>query len=398
MSVVFDDTAALAGRPGVHALVAGVSHYRHLQGGAGPPAPDGFGLRQLSSTALSASRIRDWLLERRARLPVPLATLRFLASPSAGEVGVDARLATATPCTRRNFTAACREWRAQAATHAQNQTIFYFAGHGLQRSRSDAVMLFEDFGDPAEGPLTNAAELMNIFDGMAPPADTTRPMPQTQLYFVDACRVVPTSTLNFQALSVPDVLPVELVVRDDRQAPIFFATVSGDLAFALPNEQTLFCKALLASLNGAAGTPTQDDQGNVRWQVSAQSLNRALNTFFDALTAVPGSSQEFSLGGLPTGDPVVHFLDGPPAVELSLEIDPVDALPFARIDIVGAGGNALQAPPQPLVPHPFVTTVPAGIYTIRVTIQPPDGRFRDLPGNAGAMLPPRVAIRRRVTP
>jgi hypothetical protein len=395
MSLVFDDTANLTGNPGLHALVAGVSRYRHLPGGDGPPAVDGFGLQQLSSAALSASRVRRWLLDRRERLAVPLATCRFLASPSEGERAVDPELAGATACTRKNFAAMCREWRAQLAGNPANVSFFYFAGHGLQRSRGDAVMLFEDFAEPGEGPLTNTAGIMNLFEGVGPVAAS--PTALTQLYFVDVCRVLPSAFKNFQTMTVPDIFPVELGVRDDRQAPIFFATVSGDKAFALKNEQTLFCKALLAGLNGSAGTLAPEDaEGNVRWQVSVQSLNRALNDFFDAMTAVTGAGQEFSLGGLPTGDPVIHFLDAPPTVELELAVEPTDALPFTRMEIVDAAGRVASTPPTPLDPHPFVATVPAGIYAVNATIHPPDDRFRDRSGQAGAMLPPRVSIKRKV--
>jgi hypothetical protein len=123
MSLVFDDSTALTGKPGLHALIAGVSLYRHLPGGEGPLAAESFGLQQLSSTALSASRVCRWLLDRRAHLSVPLATCRFLASAGEGERAVEPELAGATPCTRKSFAAMCREWRTHAASHPDNVTF-----------------------------------------------------------------------------------------------------------------------------------------------------------------------------------------------------------------------------------------------------------------------------------
>ena len=402
MTLIVDNRPQLQGKPGLHAIIAGVSAYRHLPGGGDTAALNSYGMEQLSSTSLTAYKIYQWLLERQARLPLPLATVRLLLSPSneeAAQIGAELNQLGVTACTRQNFAAEARQWRTDASSHNENVTFFYFAGHGVQRSKNDGVLLLEDFGDPAEGTLHNAAEIINIFNGMAPPASVQQKMARTQFYFVDACRVLPSAFKNFERMTVPDIFNVELSGADDRRAPIFFATIPGIKAYALKNEQTLFSRALLKCLSGAAGEPTEDAQGNVVWHVSVQSLNKALDGFFPTLTAIPDADQAFSMGGYPTGDPTIHFLDAPPSVEVVLEVDPQEALPFTRVVIMDIkSGQPVQALPSPLDPHPFKCEVPAGIYSINATIEPSNPLYVNRKGEPRLLLPPRFPWRRVVTP
>src|SRR4051794_1449431 len=89
MTLLFDQRDQLQGRPGLHALIAGASFYRHLPGGGGAPAEKTYGLKQLSSTALTAYRVYQWILQRKDQLPVPLATVRLLLSPSQAELDAE---------------------------------------------------------------------------------------------------------------------------------------------------------------------------------------------------------------------------------------------------------------------------------------------------------------------
>src|SRR2546422_10325560 len=100
MTLIFDNRANLQGKPGLHALIAGVSAYPHLPAGTGTPAPDSFGMQQLSSTALSAYKMYRWLEGWQNRLRIPLATCRLLLSPSQDEATVEPRLSgLAEACT-----------------------------------------------------------------------------------------------------------------------------------------------------------------------------------------------------------------------------------------------------------------------------------------------------------
>jgi hypothetical protein len=417
MTLVFDNRQKLQGEKGLHALIVGVSHYPHLPGGGGTPATNNYGMQQLSSTALSAFKMYRWLMDNKDNLSVPLATCRLLLSPSAGEsMSEPALVGLADPATRQNFTAEARSWREDARTHEDNVTIFYFAGHGVQRSKTDGVLLLNDFGDPQQGTLTNTADIINIFNGMAPPDNSGQPvelkMARTQFYFVDACRVLPSAFKNFEKMSVPDVFDVELSGRDDRYAPIFYATVPGIKAYARKNKQTLFFEALLQCLEGAAGAPVghDDDSDNtVEWHVTAQSLNKALASYFGELTNLPGTEQEFSLGGIPTGDPTLIRLAKPPLVDVFLEVDPQDALQYTKFkmvddkgqpvaELVAPGGGQLQDLPHPLNPHPYQFRVAAGIYKIDALIDPPHPNYSNREGRSRMMLPPRFPVKRRVIP
>lgn len=402
MTLLIDNRAALGNRPGLHALIAGVSHYRHLPGGGGDTATQTFGMEQLTSTALTAYKIFRWLQERQQQLAAPLATCRLLLSPSPGELATEPALnGLAETCTRASFAAEAQQWRANASSRNDDMTLFYFAGHGIARTPTDGVLILEDFGDPrVGGALTNAAEIVNIMGGMCPPADAQQQMARTQLYFVDACRVLPSEIKNFEKMSVPDIFDVELGGSDDRQAPIFFATIPGKKAYAMKNVQTLFSKALLKCLNGSAGDAYNDANDEVRWRVTVQSINKALYKYFDKLIDMAGVDQAFTLSGNAAGDPVVHLLDDTPNVEVTLEVEPGIAAQFTEVKIINPDlgtevkvinphlGTEAQPLTVPLNPHPFKCFVPAGLYTIRAKINPPNALYRDVQGRAKMYLPP----------
>jgi hypothetical protein len=416
MSLIVDNRAVLAGEPGLHVFIAGVSKYPHMPGGGGTPAINAYGMEQLSSTALSAFKMYQWLIESKDQLPVSLATCRLLLSPSDSEVDDNPDLAAvgATRCTRENFTRAIRDWRQDSRSHADNITLFYFAGHGIQRSKADSILLLEDFANPDDGTLTNTADIVNIFYGMAPPDPVFSPAPianaKTQLYFVDTCRLRPSEFQNFAQMSVPDVFNVELTGPDNRQAPIFYAAIPGTEGYALKNQQTLFSRALLKCLRGGAGTPSDrnDANGNPHWHVSVQSLNVVLERYFAQLVSLPRTTQEFALGGQPTGDPTIIWLKQIPLVEIELEVEPDFALQVTKVDVADISGqpiaqlfdlqnNPLMSVPTPLNPHPFRCLVEAGIYSFSAVVQPPhDAAFISRIDKPRQILPPRFVYKRRV--
>src|SRR5687768_4799364 len=84
-SLVPEDLTA----PGTHALIIGVSRYRHLADGAEPtPTAADFELEQLSAAARSASEFAAWLLDdvKGYHNPAaPVRSLRVLLSPQPAE-------------------------------------------------------------------------------------------------------------------------------------------------------------------------------------------------------------------------------------------------------------------------------------------------------------------------
>jgi Caspase domain len=395
MTLIVNRRGELDG-PGLHAIVAGVSHYRHLPRGGGREAADPMGMSQLTSCALSAYRIARWLQGRADRLAAPLSTLRLLLSPSEREIEVEPDLVTvAEPCT---FEALRREigyWRHDACQRRDDIALFYFAGHGVQRVRGDAVLLCQDFGDGVGDVLERAISTANLYGGMAP-APGREEVARTQFYFVDSCRIRPDAFARYEALTPGSLWSVELSGRDDRRAPIFYAAVPGSRAYARPAEETLFCTALLAGLNGDAAETEYDDEGEARWFVTSHKLIGTLADRLDEETRGSDVVQEFRADG-GGASARIHHLDGPPAVKLLVEIDPLEALGCTRVEICDDDGTPCRTVPAPLRPHPYTCELPAGMYRISARIDPQDPRFRDRAGGSIALLPPSQRWRRKVS-
>lgn len=379
MSLVFDERTNLNGKPGLHALIAGVSAYPHLpvRGETGGEAS--YGMKQLSSTSLTAYKMYEWLLSHRDDFPVPLATCRMLLSPTEEEKTTEPELETvgASPCTDDEFIDAAGDWRKDASSHKDNMTFFYFAGHGVQRSKDDAIILLQEFGDGKGGALRHGVDVNNLFFGMAPAKSGSRSsIARTQIYFVDACRNLPSKFKDYDLMHTLPVFNVERSGRDDRRAPVFYAALADSRAYALRGEQTVFSKALLECLSIATDDPIETDQGNLKWPVTFQSLNSALTDHFEDLSASEKADQDFTLSGW-VKDAPLHYLDQPPPVDVVIEVKPEDALSVTRLKVLDERGEVAKTLPVPLNPHPFRLAIPAGTYGLTADIHPPNPTYHD---------------------
>lgn len=371
----------------IHAFIVGVSAYRHLPGGEGERGPSDYGMRQLSACAASAVSVANWLTSAGNRLAVPLATCRVLLSPSPNEFDDLPDFEQMSVATRENFRQSALAWRDDCATDRDNISLFYFAGHGVQRTRSDAVLLMHDFAEGGGNPLYNAVDVNNLFGGMAPSVE--RPaMARTQLWFIDACRGFPSAFDNFERLAATEVFEVVLSDHDDRCAPIYFGALPGSNAYSIKGKETLFSRALLDSLRDAGGERAPGQQS---WYITAGSLLRGMQAMIAEINEAEGSNQEVWDGGqMPRPDTRIVRLDHVPQVRVRLELVPPTAADRVVLGVLDPNGMRI-AVPNPLNPNPFKDRWPAGVYHLAATPPTPGILSEPLP-----VMPPAFPWRAEV--
>jgi len=306
-TLLFDKRAEHGNGPGLHVIIAGVSTYPHGLGGQANTARIHLGVGQLSAAATSGFLFYRWLLANQHRFGVPLLTIRMLLSPAKTETERTPELSQlGDHCTLQNFLVAAGEWRDDASTHPANTTIFYFAGHGAQRTKGDSVLLLEDFGEAVGGPLRNAGDVDNIFFGMSP-STTRKNIARTQLYFIDSCRVRPAAFKNYRLMNTTAIFEIEETETDDRFAPIFHAAASGSIAYGIPGQQTVFSRLLLQSFERTA---IQSDSGSRR-VISIHSLDQALQAGMQTWNDEKGADQQYALEGIAKDKPFFYWDDAP---------------------------------------------------------------------------------------
>jgi hypothetical protein len=103
--------------------------------------------------------------------------------------------------TLTNLKEAAEAWRGAADGHADNTTLFYFAGHGIQRLVGDHVLLLHDFG--RIGPILDSTlDTTKLIGGMRlSPSYPNRA--RKQLYFFDACRHEPQILKGYENPETP---------------------------------------------------------------------------------------------------------------------------------------------------------------------------------------------------
>ena len=369
MPLILDRRDIIDG-PGLHVFIAGVSAYEFLPGGSTVEAEKTFGLRQLTATAATAWLVWKKLekLNERNLLRVPIVTAHLLLSPSATEVAKHpAMKGVAARCTRRNFGIDAQAWRRCASRGNDDATLFYFAGHGAQRRQQDAVLLMDDFGDPAGASLTNAVDVHDLYNGMAPPQDVAASRARRQMYFVDACRMPSGEFQQNEWMRVPSLWDVVLPGVDDRVAPKFYATIPGASAFAVGGEQTLFSFALFEALDRLAATGPKREDANQRWRATAASLRPAIEQALAKVADQHGGEQQFTTDGALDDLPIVYY-EKPPDVDVVVSIDPDAALPFCELDVLTPRFQ-VERSVAPIDPHPVEIQLPPGVWGFRARIK-----------------------------
>lgn len=396
MTLIIDHRQELGDKPGIHALFVGVSNYTFLPGGTGETS-ESFGMRQLSSAAFTAYQIYRWFIDHQNGLPAPLATCRVLLSPSQQELAKEPELTSvASPAPIEKFLVTANEWRRDASSNPDNITVFYFAGHGLELTKSEVIMLFEDFGNNIGPILRGGVSVSNIFYGMAP-LKRFENIARSQIYFIDTDRTIPEQLKHYELANTTSVFDAERLDLDDRRATIFHAATSGGPAYSVKGGQSLFSKALLKCLGGEAAVPVeQDAEGNLGWHVSIHSLADKLGPALSELTEKYGIKQFYEVAGI-VRDWSIYYLDEAPQVDVSIEIEPAEAAPFTRVTIVNESGESIELP-EPPVPNPYQLHLPAGFYRIGATITDSGSGYVDRSPRIHLVMPPRVVWKVTVNP
>ncbi|MEA2339453.1 MAG: hypothetical protein QOE82_3460, partial [Thermoanaerobaculia bacterium] len=329
MALLDDHRDKLNGGPGIHAFIAGVSDYRHLGGGSDTAAKETYNFQALKSTARTAWLFYDWLkkADDAKRLPLPLATVHLLLSPSKSEPELAA--VGADRCSWQNFADDADSWRTCASASNDDMALFYFAGHGIDRNAQESLLLMDDVGAKGGVFLNRAVDVLHLWAGMAPQPDAAKSIARKQFYFIDACRTPISELRNFKMEGIPGLWDIPLDSNDDRAAPIFYGAVPGAAAYASNETQTLFSKALLDCFDRLGAEEPEVGDPDERWRVTVTSLTRRLP---DAITDVRNQfkvAQDWAPGGLPKEATFV-FLNDRPLTTVTMSIDPPEAMEFFR--------------------------------------------------------------------
>lgn len=366
-------------RPGTHALVIGVSRYRHVLGGSEETRRGrDYPIDQLGSAARTAHRFARWLLQRRCAAPVPpLASLRVLLSPQPGEIDAatqDARLAAAPAATAANVARALRAFRDACESDRDNHAIVYVVGHGAQITKHGALLLLEDFlSEDLNNLLDGALDVVDVHQALQTPRAARQ-----QCWFVDVCRQRPAVVDALERLR--GGIGLDKDPGNITASPLFMAAMGDTQAYALRGGHSLFCEALLWSLD-SAGAARGPGDAIAHWHVPLGGLYEALPRRVQALAEQNGIEQFVEINGV-ANPGVFHVYDAGPPVALTVRVTPDAAQPHSQLELM----DAQMAPVLSSAQWPVGANVPAGIYGIFVTPPAPFRHYRKFV----ALQPPAV--------
>ena len=345
--------------PATHAIVIGVSHYPHLNGGGGRLSPAREGMGQLSSPTVSARAFATWLIAELRDPNKPLATVSLLLSerrrkpfrnPRTGKDFLAERATMAT------VSKAIAEWKAVVDRNPEHRLLFYFCGHGIAQG-ADVALLMSDFGADPNDALLGALDFVRFRSGMDACAA------RQQVYFVDACRASSDTLLaQLGRAGQPVIAPNPHAPRPPQpsQQPIFYSTLAGADAFGRAGQPSIFTDALLRSLLGAGSDDTNGD-----WRVETTQLNRAIEVYMQrAIANGVARAQVPATVELSAFD--LHFMSQPPLVPTIVQCRPPEETALARLSWAVAGqGQRTARPPGP---RAWEIELPLGEYEFQAEL------------------------------
>ncbi|WP_154232182.1 hypothetical protein [Pseudomonas syringae] len=351
-------TAAATNVPCTHALVIGVSRYLHLSGGE---STSDFGreleMAQLTSAARSASDFAAWLIDSYRNSSAPLSSVRILLSPNfEAEEEVNANikgmLTASSEATRGNAELYFDQFSTSLAKHTENVGVVYFAGHGVQLTKTGAILLLSDVGDPAHPTeLHGSLDLMSLHKSASHPGTA-----QTQFWFADVCRQEPKVAKQFEYM----VGSMQRSKKNGhaKSSTMFLSSISGAKAYGRPDGVTLFNEALMNGLvSGEAAQSDGEDESP--WEVTATSLIEYLSSTVPKKARAAGAEQFVENTGI-IENGVLHSMIAAPTVEFEADVSPqAHRGHCTNFNLRSSSCTHVDSNSD----WPFSTFLPAGLYS-----------------------------------
>jgi hypothetical protein len=356
MSLVYPASDPNVSTPQTHALLIGVGHYPHLIQGGGALAINHFNMGQLPSPPASAQAMAKWLIEKRTTTHVntlaPLGTVELLLSPTSYTDPTGASR-TVDDATFANISTAFQSWLSRCNRNPDNIGIFYFCGHGLERT--DTYLLASDHGDSSYLPWRNTINLSATELGVRAAAKA-----RTFSWLIDACRNNPIDTVKWPLIAAQPLYTPPIQQFPPRVNQVLRATTVNDVAHGPQNGGvSYFTAALIRCLDslGAASTKVGPN-----WRVTTDSLTSAMAELMRRTPLPDGSLGKCDSGGSSNtfGLPIMlHTLPGTARVLTAITYQPDLALEFASLSVERSG-----CPIQSRVPTPerWALELDAAVY------------------------------------
>ncbi len=279
-ALLFHDTAD---RAGTHVLLIGIGAYPYLEGGSDYHALEheetAMGMGQLNAPPLSMRQTADWFLSDYSNPDRELSSVALILSEEDEQPYTHERMEGAERIVPRGSVKDVHKavvgWLRRASGRRDNSLIFGFCGHGIQSG--NPVLLCRDYGEIPESRFQGAIDFEQFRIALS------TMLPDTQLFFIDACRT-PANDDSVLGQTTPGnslLDPLSLDRRDNIPAAqsVQFATSLYTESWGRTEGASLFTEALLKALRGGGAEQTQD------WWVTTGRLHSVLSTYLLRLSA-----------------------------------------------------------------------------------------------------------------
>ncbi|MET7400421.1 caspase family protein [Dactylosporangium sp. NPDC005572] len=307
----------------------------------------------------------------------------MISTPGGGAIRLpDGTRETVDAAVFHEFKAAFRRWYSRCHADPDNIALFFFCGHGWDRDGQ--LLLLEDVGKDPHAVFEHCVELSEVRALMQ------HCRARTQLYFVDACRQMPSGFFQLVATALP------LMDRPERvtlplaplDAPVYFSTakrfdVENDVGAVTP-----FTAAVLRTLDGLGA----HRNGANQWTIATDRFGPHLRDVMAWDYPEADRWAFLTVEGEQSGASVLRTLDGPPRVPFRLTCSPAGALAAAAAKL----RHVRPSPEPPLsVAADGRGEVIAGVYQLHLEF--PTGTFRE-ESVFEEVLPPNKTWHAQVNP